>query len=73
MAQSVLLVQGLLHVLVDGDGAGAGVRSLLRAKSESRSVFSGARRVRGLAPGGRAWFRSGRCFATPYAHELCFV
>ena len=25
MAQSVLLVQGLLHVLVDGDGAGAGV------------------------------------------------
>ena len=62
MAQSLLLVQGLLHVLVDGVGGGAGV-----------DPSSGARRVRGLAPGGRAWFRSGRCFATPYAHELCFV
>ena len=39
-------------------------RPVVRPKSQSRSVFSGARRVRGLAPGGRAWFRSGRCFAT---------
>ena len=30
----------------------------MRPKSQSRSVFSGARRVRGPAPGGRAWVRS---------------
>ena len=41
---------------------GASVASLLRPKSESRSVFSGARRVRGPAPGGWAWVRSREVF-----------
>ena len=44
MAQSLLLVHGLLHVLVDGDGAGAGVPS-----TKDATAAPAARRFQGCA------------------------
>ena len=41
---------------------GSASASLVRPKSQSRSVFGGARRVRELETGGRAWFRSREVF-----------